>query len=453
VATHLLGTDAFQEVDIFGITLPVVKHSFLAAQGDDLGAIVHEAFQIARSGRPGPVLIDLPKDIANTVGDFRFADSLGSNDLGDPPLEAIAHALEMMRESRRPVIYAGGGIGMAEAVAEFRAFVAGTRIPVVSTLKALGALPTDHELFMGMMGMHGNKAANIAVQSCDLLICTGARFDDRATGKLSGFAPHARVIHIDADASEIGKLRQAEAGVTGDMRRALKQLTIPLDDIREWRDECAANKVSHAWTYPPDSREVSATWFLSQLSAQANGNTIIASDVGQHQMWVAQHCSFATPRNHLSSGGLGTMGFGLPAAIGAQMGRPDATVINVTGDGSIMMNLQELATLKRYDLPIKILLFDNHMLGMVRQWQELFHNRRYSEVDLSDNPDFAAVARAMGIPAIRVEESSEVQSAIDRMLSEPGSLLVHVIIHSEANVWPIVGPGKSNSEMMEERRR
>ena len=453
VATHLLGTDAFQEVDIFGITLPVVKHSFLAAQGDDLGAIVHEAFRIARSGRPGPVLIDLPKDIANTVGDFRFADARGSGDLGEPPQDAIARAIEMMRESRQPVIYAGGGIGMAQAVDEFRDFVAGTRIPVVSTLKGLGALPTGHELFMGMMGMHGNKAANIAVQSSDLLICTGARFDDRATGKLSGFAPHARVIHIDADPSEIGKLRQAEAGVTGDMRRALKQLTIPLAEIQEWREECAANKASHAWTYPPGSSEVSATWFLSELSRQANENTIIASDVGQHQMWVAQHCSFSTPRNHLSSGGLGTMGFGLPAAIGAQMGRPDATVINVTGDGSIMMNLQELATLKRYDLPVKILLFDNHMLGMVRQWQELFHNRRYSEVDLSDNPDFAAVARAMGIPAIRVEESSEVQSAIDRILSEPGSLLVHVIIHSEANVWPIVGPGKSNSEMMEEKRR
>jgi len=453
VATHLLGTDAFQEVDIFGITLPVVKHSFLAAQGDDLGAIVHEAFRIARSGRPGPVLIDLPKDIANTVGDFRFADARGSGDLGEPPQDAIARAIEMMRESRQPVIYAGGGIGMAQAVDEFRDFVAGTRIPVVSTLKGLGALPTGHELFMGMMGMHGNKAANIAVQSSDLLICTGARFDDRATGKLSGFAPHARVIHIDADPSEIGKLRQAEAGVTGDMRRALKQLTIPLAEIQEWREECAANKASHAWTYPPGSSEVSATWFLSELSRQANENTIIASDVGQHQMWVAQHCSFSTPRNHLSSGGLGTMGFGLPAAIGAQMGRPDATVINVTGDGSIMMNLQELATLKRYDLPVKILLFDNHMLGMVRQWQELFHNRRYSEVDLSDNPDFAAVARAMGIPAIRVEESSEVQPAIDRILSEPGSLLVHVIIHSEANVWPIVGPGKSNSEMMEEKRR
>jgi acetolactate synthase I/II/III large subunit len=453
VPTHLLGTDAFQEVDIFGITLPIVKHSFLAAPGDDLGAIVHQAFHIARSGRPGPVLIDLPKDIANTSGDFRFADSSGSDDLGEPPQDALARAIEMMRESRQPVIYAGGGIGMAQAIDEFRDFVAGTRIPVVSTLKGLGALPTGHELFMGMMGMHGNKAANIAVQSCDLLICTGARFDDRATGKLSGFAPHARVIHIDADPSEIGKLRQAEAGVTGDMRRALKHLTFPLDEIQEWREECAANKASHAWTYPPDSPHVSATWFLSELSRQADGNTIIASDVGQHQMWVAQHCSFSTPRNHLSSGGLGTMGFGLPAAIGAQMGRPDATVINVTGDGSIMMNLQELATLKRYDLPIKVLLFDNHMLGMVRQWQELFHNRRYSEVDLSDNPDFAAVARAMGIPAIRVEESGEVQPAIDRILSEPGSLLVHVIIHSEANVWPIVGPGKSNSEMMEEKRR
>jgi acetolactate synthase-1/2/3 large subunit len=452
VATSLMGTDAFQEVDIFGITLPVVKHSFLVRTAAELPRIVHEAFRIARSGRPGPVLIDLPKDITNTMAEFEFHEDQTVEETLAPSAESIARALELLHASRAPIVYAGGGIGIANALPEFRAFIDATRIPVVATLKGLGAIPAKHPLALGMMGMHGMKAANHAVQTCDLLICIGARFDDRATGRLNAFAPHAKVIHLDVDPAEISKLRHVDAPVIGNLRAALNALTCSLA-IEPWRRECISAKESQPWDYNAPGSEVYAPGFLRSLSERANENCIVACDVGQHQMWVAQHFQFNRPAQHLSSGGLGTMGFGLPAAIGAQMAFPSAQVINVTGDGSIMMNLQELATLRRYDLPIKIVLFDNRALGMVRQWQELFHDRRYSEVDLSDNPDFGRVAESMGIPSFRVEDRADVSSAIGRLLAEPGPILAHVLIHQEANVWPIVGPGRSNSEMLDEVAR
>jgi acetolactate synthase-1/2/3 large subunit len=449
VATSVMGTDAFQEVDIFGITMPVVKHSFLVRTARELPEIVREAFRIARSGRPGPVLIDLPKDIANTIAEYEF-DENGKNEVTPPPdKKSLAYALELLRASERPVAYVGGGVGMANALDELKAFIDTTRIPAVATLKGLGSIGTKHELALGMMGMHGSKAANHAVQESDLLICIGARFDDRATGRLSGFAPHAKVIHMDVDAAEIGKLRHADAPVTGNLRDSLKALTCTLK-IESWRRKCISMKKANAWDYDAPGSEVYAPDFLKRLSERAGENCIVACDVGQHQMWVAQHFHFTNPAQHLTSGGLGTMGFGLPAAIGAQFAFPEATVINVSGDGSIMMNLQEFATLRRYDLPVKIVLFDNSALGMVRQWQELFHDRRYSEVDLSDNPDFALVAQSMGLASFRVNRRDDVDSAIDQLLSARGPILAHVIIHQEANVWPIVGPGKSNSEMMDE---
>jgi acetolactate synthase-1/2/3 large subunit len=449
VPTNLMGTDAFQEVDIFGITLPVVKHSFIVNTSKDLPRIVHEAFRIARSGRPGPVLIDLPKDIANTVADYNVHTSAASEESAAASTESISTARELILASKRPVVYAGGGVGMARAIDEFRAFVTKTGIPVVATLKGLGVIPATDELFLGMMGMHGMKAANHAVQESDLLICIGARFDDRATGRLNGFAPHAKVVHLDVDPSEVSKLRHADAAVIGNLKQSLTALAQPLQ-IDGWRRECLLMKEKTAWDYNAPGSEIYAPAFLRTLSERAGENCVVACDVGQHQMWVAQHFGFSRPSQHLSSGGLGTMGYGLPAAIGAQFACPDATVVNVSGDGSIMMNLQELATLKRYDLPIKIVLFDNHALGMVRQWQELFHDKRYSEVDLSDNPDFTLVAQSMGIPGFRVQRRSEVSGAIDELLSQKGPVLAHVLIHPEANVWPIVGPGKSNSEMMDE---
>ena len=449
VATPLMGTDAFQEVDIFGITLPVVKHSFLVDDAKDLPRVVREAFRIAKAGRPGPVLIDIPKDIGNTEADFQFCGDETETSSAQPDREAIAQAARLINEAHRPVIYAGGGIGLAGALNEFRAFVEATRIPVISTLKGIGAIPTNHPLFLGMMGMHGTKASNHAVQACDLLICIGARFDDRATGRLAGFATGARVIHMDADASEVGKLRQADAPVIGDLKKTLRALTTNSLNGDAWRHQCLSWKQAHAWDYNAPAPGIYAPWFLKRLAQRAPENVIVACDVGQHQMWVAQHFDFASPEQHLSSGGLGTMGFGLPAAIGAQLAYPNATVINVSGDGSMMMNLQELATLRRYDLPVKIVLFDNRALGMVRQWQELFHSERYSEVDLSDNPDFSRVAESMGIPAFRVESKEHIDGAIDNLLATSGPVMAHVVIDQMANVWPIVGPGKTNSEMLD----
>lgn len=365
-------------------------------------------------------------------------------------------ACELIAGAKRPVLYAGGGIGMANAVAEFRHLVEASGMPVVTTLKGLGVIPTRHEQCIGMLGMHGSRAANNAVQESDLLICIGARFDDRATGKLDEFAPKARVIHMDADASEIGKRRAADVALLGGLGSALGTLgdfcARTKLDIAAWQAVCEAEKREFAWRYDAPGDGVYAPALLRDLSYAAGDDTIVTCDVGQHQMWVAQHCSFADPSRHLSSGGLGTMGFGIPAAIGAQLGNPDSRVITVTGDGSIMMNIQELATIRRYELPIKIVLLDNQCLGMVRQWQELFFDGRFSGVDLSDNPEFCEVARSFGIPAFKVERQDEVASAIDRLLNTDGPLLAHVAIDPQANVWPLVPPGQSNANMLEENR-
>ncbi len=450
-----LGTDAFQEVDTFGITMPVVKHSYLVRCADDIPAVVAEAFEIAGSGRPGPVLIDLPKDVAAAA--MQRANPHG--DLASPPHRRtqagagfneneLDHAVALLEQSRRPVVYVGGGVVNADAVDAFRQFVETSRIPTVQTLKGLGSLPCEHELSLGMLGMHGLPAANMAVQESDLLVVVGARFDDRVTGKLDEFAPHARVIHLDVDPAEMGKIRQPDAPVLGDLNQTLERLAVPMP-IDDWRGHCLAMKRDKAWDYDPPVAHVYAPTLLRDLSLAADENVLVTCDVGQHQMWVAQHYQFKHPRQHLTSGGLGTMGFGLPAAIGAQLADPDATVICVTGDGSIMMNIQELATLRRYDLPVRILLLDNQSLGMVRQWQHLFFADRYSEIDLSDNPDFTRVAEAFGMSAFRVDSPDDLPNAIDRLLHGRGSMLAHVAINTEANVWPLVPPATSNSKMLQ----
>ncbi len=450
VPTVLMGTDAFQEVDTIGITMPVVKHSFLVRNVNDIPQVIADAFRIACSGRPGPVVIDLPKDVAaaeaNVISDACV--QFERQNAADPDRRSVAAALDRLLRAERPVIYAGGGIGMATAVANFRKFADVTGIPVVSTLKGLGAMPPDAPTFLGMLGMHGTKAANLAIQQSDLLVCVGARFDDRATGKLAGFAPGADVIHMDVDASEIGKLRHADVAIVGDLSTALDALAIPLS-LDSWRRTCLQLKQDHAFRYDAPGPEIYAPALLAKLSRALPEQAVVTCDVGQHQMWVAQHWRISHPSSHLTSGGLGAMGYGLPAAIGARLGRPDSDVVVVTGDGSIMMNIQELATVRRCALPIKIVLLDNAMLGLVRQWQELFFAGRYSEVDLSDNPDFVEVAHAFGMPAFRIERADEVDAAIDRLVSTRGSLFVHVRIHPEANVWPLVPPGGSNHEMLE----
>jgi acetolactate synthase-1/2/3 large subunit len=448
VPTHFMGTDAFQEVDIFGITFPVVKHSYIIRRIEDIPRIINEAFRVARSGRPGPVLVDLPKDIATLSLDSpEWVDDVAdeSEYADDADIE---EARALLCASQRPLIYAGGGIRIADACGEFRSFVEHTGIPVVATLQGLGAVPVDHPQFLGMLGMHGTKAANLAVQGCDLLICIGARFDDRVTGKLAEFAPHARVIHMDVDAAEISKLRFAHCGLRGDIKHSMKRLHVK-PFCSQWTEECYGNREQFAARYDAPTDKVYAPAFIKELSERADENTYIACDVGQHQMWVAQHYTFKNPRQHMTSGGLGTMGYGMPAAIGAHFANPESRVITMSGDGSIMMNVQELATIKRYKLPVKVVVFDNNALGMVRQWQELFFDNRFSEVDLSDNPDFARLAEAFEIPAITVRTKAEVPAAIDALLNTPGPLFVHVLIDPKENVWPLVPPGKNNSQMME----
>lgn len=451
VASPLMGTDAFQEVDIFGITLPIVKHSYIVRDTADIPRIFAEAFTLAREGRPGPVLIDLPKDI--TVKSAAPPPVAQTPAVPKLICDAnLGRANAMIAAARAPVLYFGGGIAIARAERALRHFARRSGIPSVATLKGLGGVPTCDANFLGMLGMHGTRAANTAIDACDLLICIGARFDDRATGKLDTFAPNAKVIHIDGDPAEIGKLRRAEVGLAGDVSAILDRLTAVPADAADWRARCAEHKRMWAMDYDAPGNGVFAPALLKQLSEAAGDKAIFTCDVGQHQMWVAQHCCFSRPQAHLTSAGLGTMGFGIPAGIGALFAEPDATVITVTGDGSIMMNIHELATLRRYRLPLKIVLLDNAQLGMVRQWQELFFAENYSEVDLSDNPDFAEVARAFGIEAFTIDTRAEVPDAIERLLGTAGPILCHVRIDARENVWPLVPPNSSNVQMMERRR-
>ncbi len=452
-ATPLMGTDAFQEIDTFGITLPIVKHSFVVRDPADIRTVFAEAFALAMAGRPGPVLIDLPKDVTQASlaipPGFDQPGPVPRRSNTPPAAGAIFEAIKLIERAKKPLLYVGGGVGMAGAEQALRDFHARTGIPAVATLKGLGAIPTGSLNYLDMLGMHGGQAANLAVQESDLLIACGARFDDRATGKLDTFAPNARIIHFDADPSEISKLRDADVSLVGEMGAILHALRPASLHIHTWRDRCAAMRQRFAPRYDAPGSGVYAPALLKALSEQAGDDFIATCDVGQHQMWVAQHCRFSRPQAHLTSGGLGTMGYGIPAGIGALFAEPDATVVTVTGDGSIMMNIQELATIVRYRLPLKIVLLDNAQLGMVRQWQELFFEENFSEIDLYDNPDFAELARAFGIEAFTVDQRRDVPAAIDRLLSAKGPILAHVRIDPRENVWPLVPPGAANSQMME----
>ena len=447
VASPFIGTDAFQEVDVLGLSLACTKHSFLVQSLEELPGVMAEAFRIASSGRPGPVLVDIPKDIQVAVGELEPHFSTVESDDAFPHAE-VEEARRMLAQATQPMLYVGGGVGMAQAVPALREFIAVTQMPATCTLKGLGAVDADYPYYLGMLGMHGTKAANLAVQECDLLIAVGARFDDRVTGKLNTFAPNAKVIHMDIDPAEMNKLRQAHVALQGDLNTLLPALQQPLN-IREWRQHTAEMRAGHAWRYDHPGEAIYAPLLLKHLSDRKPADSVVTTDVGQHQMWSAQHMTYTRPENFITSSGLGTMGFGLPAAVGAQVARPNDTVICISGDGSFMMNVQELGTVKRKQLPLKIVLLDNQRLGMVRQWQQLFFEERYSETTLTDNPDFLTLASAFGIPGQHITRKDQVEAALDTMLSSEGPYLLHVSIDELENVWPLVPPGASNSQMLE----
>ncbi|MDZ7324302.1 acetolactate synthase 2 catalytic subunit [Kosakonia sacchari] len=447
VAAPLIGTDAFQEVDVLGLSLACTKHSFLVESLEELPRVMAEAFYVANSGRPGPVLVDIPKDIQLAVGDLDPWFATVDDEHYFPQAE-VEQAVQMLLQATKPMLYVGGGVGMAQAVPALREFLSVTQMPVTCTLKGLGAVEAEYAYYLGMLGMHGTKAANFAVQQCDLLIAVGARFDDRVTGKLNTFAPNAKVIHMDIDPAEMSKLRQAHVALQGDLNALLPALQQPLA-IDAWRQYSADLRREHAWRYDHPGEAIYAPLLLKQLSDRKPENSVVTTDVGQHQMWAAQHLCFSRPEDFITSSGLGTMGFGLPAAVGAQVARPDDTVICISGDGSFMMNVQELGTVKRKQLPLKIVLLDNQRLGMVRQWQQLFFNERYSETTLTDNPDFLTLASAFGIPGQHITRKDQVEAALDTMLTSPGPYLLHVSIDELENVWPLVPPGASNSQMLE----
>ncbi|WP_222889115.1 acetolactate synthase 2 catalytic subunit [Enterobacter sp. C2] len=447
VASPFMGTDAFQEVDVLGLSLACTKHSFLVQSLEELPRVMAEAFQVANSGRPGPVLVDIPKDIQVAVGELEPHFSTVADDDAFPHAD-VAEARKMLARAQKPMLYVGGGVGMAQAVPALREFIAATQIPATCTLKGLGAVEADYPYYLGMLGMHGTKAANLAVQECDLLIAVGARFDDRVTGKLNTFAPHASVIHMDIDPAEMNKLRQAHVALQGDLNALLPALQQPLA-VDAWRLHAAEMRHEYAWRYDHPGDAIYAPLLLKQLSDRKPQDSVVTTDVGQHQMWSAQHMTYSRPENFITSSGLGTMGFGLPAAVGAQVARPDDTVICISGDGSFMMNVQELGTVKRKQLPLKIVLLDNQRLGMVRQWQQLFFQERYSETTLTDNPDFLMLARAFGIPGQHITRKDQVEAALDAMLASEGPYLLHVSIDELENVWPLVPPGASNAQMLE----
>jgi len=451
VPWSLLGRDSFQEADITGITLPITKHSYLVRDPSELARIVKEAFYIATTGRPGPVLIDIPKDVSSTVNEYIVPEELhlpGYKPVSEADSWQVVEAAKAIAASERPVIYAGGGVIISGAHEELLRFAELLMAPVATTLMGLGGFPGTHPLSLGMLGMHGTKYANFAVCECDLLIAVGARFDDRVTGKLETFAHEAKVIHIDIDPAEIGKNVRVDIPVNGDVKIVLKQLMNVLQPRlgEAWREKIQMWKKEYPIDFC-DNRELKPQAVIREIYRQTGGNARITTEVGQHQMWTAQYYTFSKPRSFISSGGLGTMGYGMPAAIGVQAGCPGDTVFDIAGDGSIQMNIQELCTAVNYELPINVAVMDNGFLGMVRQWQELFYNRRYSQTKLF-NPDFVKLAEAYGAEGFRVTKRSELAPVLEQAIRSSKPVMIDFMVESEENVMPMVPPGESLSKML-----
>jgi len=463
VTTKLIGSDAFQEADTFGITRACTKHNFLVKTAGDLPQAIHEAFYIAASGRPGPVLVDIPKDVF--MGSAHYV-PVGTIHLPGYKFSPEGHAgqirraAQMIWEAQRPIVYAGGGVIHAGAAGLLRELVETIDSPAVCTLMGLGALPSSHPNFISMPGMHGSYAANMAFTHTDLIIALGARFDDRVTGRLEAFAPHARVIHVDIDPVEIGKNRQADIPIVGDVRRVLEKMNRVVAELapaqkerntvarREWKERIAAWMAEHPLTPSVSDAEIKPQHLIREIDRVSGGEAIVSADVGQHQMWGAQFIRFNHPRLWLNSGGLGSMGFGLPSAIGAQIANPGKRVFALVGDGGFQMSIPELATIANYNLPVKIVVMNNGYLGMVRQWQELFYNNRLSAVSLTSFPDAEKLAGAYGFPGRTVEDPKEVGKAIDEAVRHPGPYLLNVKVSQFECVYPMVPAGGAINEMV-----
>src|SRR5215213_11828988 len=459
VRTDLLGTDGFQEADTFGITMPVVKHSFVIRRPADIPRVVHEAFHIARTGRPGPVLVDMPVDLSRAeidyhpVGDVRLP---GYQPTVEGNSKQIRLAAKAIANARRPVIYAGGGVINANGADDLREFVLSDRLPITCTLMGLGAFPAPHEQWLGMLGMHGTRTANYAMYEADLIVAVGARFDDRITGKLSEFAPRAKFVHIDIDPAEISKNVPAHIPIVGDAKNILPRLTAEyraLDSdptrLEGWWQRIAGWQEKHPLGYEQTSDgEIKPQYMVQAMFEATGGDAIVTSDVGQHQMWAAQWYGFTRPRQWINSGGLGTMGFGLPSAMGAKVACPDDDVVCLAGDGSLIMNVQELATCVDENIPVKVFLMNNGYLGMVRQWQELFWDRRYSSVKMGSSPDWVKLAEAFGAKGMKVEDKAELVGGFRDALAEEGPVLVDVRVSPEENCYPMIPAGQAARDMV-----
>ena len=459
IRSDLLGTDGFQEADTIGITMPGVKHSFMVTDAEDIPRTIHEAFYIARSGRPGPVVVDIPVDVSRAEINYVPVTEVSLPGY-QPNIEGnakqIRQAAKALAAAKRPVLYVGGGVVLGDASEELRALAASDRFPVTSTLMGLGSFPSEGTQWLGMLGMHGTRTANYSMDQADLICAIGARFDDRITGKLDEFAPHAKFIHIDVDPAEISKNVPAHIPIVGDVKSILPHLTseyraLGADSARldDWLAQIASWKKEFPLTYnDTDDSEIRPQYMVEAVYEATGGNAIICSDVGQHQMWTAQYYHFPEPRRWINSGGLGTMGFGLPAAMGAKVGCPDQDVVLIAGDGSIQMNIQELAACSQEGIDVKVLIMNNGCLGMVRQWQELFWEQRYSHVDMGDFPDYVKLAEAYGATGIRLTAKSTLVDDIRAAIATPGPVVVDVRVTEEENVYPMISPGMPARDMV-----
>ena len=462
VPTPLIGNDAFQEADVIGLTRPITKHNYLVRDVKDLATTVKKAFYIARTGRPGPVVIDLPKDVQLATAKFEYPETVelrGYKPTFSGNMRMIDKAAGMILSAKKPVLYVGGGASLTDAHGELLELAEMTQAPVTTTLMGMASFPSKHDLSLGMLGMHGTYYANMAVTNSDLLIALGARFDDRVTGKIATFAPHAKVIHVDIDPTSIKKNVRVDLPIVGDLRDVLKKLNKKLaerkDDIKSmpavmkpWHDEIHGWRKDQPMTYKASKTEIKPQFVIEQLRKLSRDDAIVTTEVGQHQMWAAQFFEFTQPRTFLSSGGLGTMGYGLPAALGAQAAFPKRQVIDISGDGSFQMNSQELATLVQYRLPVKIVILNNNFLGMVRQWQQLFFDKRYSQTCMELPIDFVKLAEAYGATGLRATKPDEVSGVIKQAFETPGPVIMEFKISREENVMPMVPAGAGINEML-----